>query len=66
MFSHDGRYVISYNGEVYNFKELKQQLNDKGASLKTTSDTEVILAIICRTGRELFQKFQWNVFFSYL
>ncbi|HWH62750.1 MAG TPA: hypothetical protein VNS50_05730, partial [Ginsengibacter sp.] len=45
MFSSDGRYVISYNGEVYNFNELKLQLKNKGASLKTTSDTEVILEL---------------------
>ena len=43
MFSSDGRYCIVFNGEVYNFDELKQHLYDKGASLKTTSDTEVIL-----------------------
>ena len=38
MFSANGRYVIVYNGEVYNFKDIKEKLSDKGASLKTTSD----------------------------
>ena len=45
MHSADGRYCIVFNGEVYNFKELKNQLIDKGASLKTSSDTEVILEL---------------------
>ncbi len=56
MFSHDGRYVIVYNGEVYNFKELKQLLNDKGASLKTTSDTEVILELFAMLGVQSFKE----------
>ena len=57
MFSSDGRYIISYNGEVYNFKELKHQLNDKGASLKTTSDTEVILELFAEQGTSCFKNF---------
>ena len=55
MFSADGRYVITYNGEVYNFKELKEQLRDKGASLKTTSDTEVILQLFAERGESCFK-----------
>jgi asparagine synthase (glutamine-hydrolysing) len=55
MFSHDGRYVIVFNGEVYNFKELRQQLNDKGSSLTTTSDTEVILQLFAEQGVRSFK-----------
>ncbi|MGH2649078.1 MAG: asparagine synthase (glutamine-hydrolyzing) [Ginsengibacter sp.] len=55
MFSSGGRYIISYNGEVYNFKELKNQLNDKGASLKTTSDTEVIVELFAEQGTGCFK-----------
>lgn len=44
MPSRDGNMVISYNGEIYNFPELKQQLLSEGASFNTHSDTEVILA----------------------
>jgi asparagine synthase (glutamine-hydrolysing) len=54
MFSSDGRYCIVFNGEVYNFNELKQQLADKGASLKTTSDTEVILELFAQKGPTCF------------
>jgi asparagine synthase (glutamine-hydrolysing) len=44
MVSTSGRYVIAYNGEVYNFKELRAELEQKGASFKTDTDTEVLLA----------------------
>ncbi|MBC7888524.1 MAG: asparagine synthase (glutamine-hydrolyzing) [Ferruginibacter sp.] len=54
MFSADGRYCIVFNGEVYNFKELRQQLSDKGALLKTTSDTEVILQLFAEQGNACF------------
>ena len=54
MLSVDGRYCIVFNGEVYNFNELKQQLKDKGVSLKTTSDTEVILELFAQQGTSCF------------
>ena len=55
MFSANGRYIIVYNGEVYNFKELKEKLSDKGASLKTTSDTEVIIELFAAHGTDSFK-----------
>jgi len=57
MLSSNGRYAIIFNGEVYNFKELKQGLRDKGASLKTTSDTEVILELFAELGVSCFKEF---------
>lgn len=44
MVSNSGRYKLSYNGETYNFKELRADLAGKGANFRGNSDTEVILA----------------------
>src|SRR6266571_925264 len=63
MISADSRYIIVYNGELYNFKELKQKLADKGNSLKTSSDTEVILELFAQYGTSCFHWF--NGMFSF-
>ena len=57
MYSADGRYCIVFNGEIYNFNELKLQLSDRGASLRTTSDTEVILELFAQQGSKCFSSF---------
>lgn len=43
MGSSDGRVWISYNGEIYNFRELRTELQSKGFSFRSQSDTEVII-----------------------
>lgn len=50
MESHCGRYVMVYNGEVYNFKEIAKQLANEGVQLKGGSDTEVVLEAIALWG----------------
>ena len=54
MFSNDGRYCIVYNGEIYNFREIKNELPDY--KFKTSSDTEIILAAYSKWGKDCLQK----------
>ncbi|MBI4059673.1 asparagine synthase (glutamine-hydrolyzing) [Candidatus Giovannonibacteria bacterium] len=43
MSTPDGRYTITYNGELYNFRELRDELEAKGYKFRSRSDTEVLL-----------------------
>jgi asparagine synthase (glutamine-hydrolysing) len=52
MQSADGRYVLIFNGEIYNFIELRGQLEQKGCSFRGHSDTEVMLAALSHMGLE--------------
>lgn len=50
MQTHDGRYVISYNGEVYNYRELRTALKSNGYRFHTGTDTEVVLNAFAHWG----------------
>jgi len=50
MSTPDGRYTISYNGEVYNYRELRQELESQGSVFRSTSDTEVVLLAFAAWG----------------
>ena len=50
MHSASGRYVIAFNGEIYNYRELKQILQEAGVAFRTQTDTEVLLALFEQKG----------------
>jgi asparagine synthase (glutamine-hydrolysing) len=55
MCTADGRFVIAYNGEVYNYLELRNDLAADGCVFQTGTDTEVILALYAQKGPECLQ-----------
>ena len=57
MMTPDGRYVISYNGEVYNFQELRLELESQGIQFRSSTDTEVVLHALAKWGVAALGKF---------
>lgn len=56
MQSASGRYVIAFNGEIYNFQRLRQGLEDDGCVFRTHTDTEVFLTLFEREGIDCVQQ----------
>jgi asparagine synthase (glutamine-hydrolysing) len=50
MLSPDGRYSLTFNGEIYNYKELRPRLESLGHEFRTDTDTEVLLAAFAEWG----------------
>jgi len=57
MSDSSGRFWIAYNGEVYNYLDLKEQLRARGHSFATESDTEVVLVSYVEWGLDAFKRF---------
>jgi len=55
MFSADGTLAIAFNGEIYDFIEMRRKLMDEGFRFNTRSDTEVLLALYQRHGLDFFR-----------
>ncbi|HXZ00901.1 MAG TPA: asparagine synthase (glutamine-hydrolyzing) [Stellaceae bacterium] len=50
MLTADGRYVVSFNGEIYNYADIAERLRQAGVRLRTRSDTEVLIEGFARWG----------------
>jgi asparagine synthase (glutamine-hydrolysing) len=57
MISFNGRFALSYNGECYNYPELRKQLEAQGMRFRSTGDTEVILEVLARDGAAALERF---------
>ena len=57
MFSSDGRLVVCYNGEIYNYREIRECLISKGYEFKSNCDTEVILCAYQEWGIRCVENF---------
>ena len=57
MVSVEGRYLITYNGEVYNFNEIRAELQARGHRFRSRSDTEVVLNAFVEWGVDALNRF---------
>jgi asparagine synthase (glutamine-hydrolysing) len=57
MLTPDGRYALVYNGEVYNFRELRRKLEQEGARFRSSGDTEVVLYALAYWGNQALSRF---------
>ncbi len=64
MTSGCGRYVIVFNGEIYNYRSLREELISEGVHLRTESDTEVILELFAKHGEK--SVFKLNGMFAFV
>lgn len=57
MISADHRWTLSYNGEIYNFRELRTELESDGVRFRSKTDTEVVLNALARWGTKALLRF---------
>src|SRR4030067_3197307 len=57
MATEEGNYIITYNGEVYNFQELRIELESLGHKFRSKTDTEVVLHAYVQWGAECVKRF---------
>lgn len=58
MWDHEKRYCLVYNGEIYNYDDLRSSLIDRGCKFTSTSDTEVLLQGLISEGKDFVGKLQ--------
>jgi asparagine synthase (glutamine-hydrolysing) len=57
MLSKDGRFVLTYNGEIFNYRELREELKRAGHRFNSSGDTEVVLAAYQQWGPSCLSRF---------
>lgn len=57
MVVEDGRFALVFNGEVYNFRELRAELEQRGVAFQTSGDTEVVLRALIQWGKAALDRF---------
>ncbi|UII23289.1 asparagine synthase (glutamine-hydrolyzing) [Fulvivirga ligni] len=63
MYDASGRYVIIFNGEIFNYRELREELINTGVQFKSNTDTEVLLQLFIKKGKDCLS--QLNGFFAF-
>lgn len=64
MSAQDGQVVVSFNGEVFNYLELRRELEERGRRFRTTSDTEVLLQLYEEFGPDCVQRLNGDFAFA--
>ena len=57
MYSKDGKWIVIFNGCIYNFKELREELIEEGHTFQSETDTEVIVEGLSAYGSSYFERF---------
>lgn len=65
MQSADGRYVIVFNGEIYNYQSLRSELQQHGHAFRTSSDTEVLMVALIQWGRAALKRLRGMFAFAF-
>ena len=65
MVSDDGRYILIYNGEMYNFRELREELKKLGRKIESSGDTEVLFEALSFWGIEAIKRFNGMFAFAF-
>jgi asparagine synthase (glutamine-hydrolysing) len=58
MLTRDGRFVLVFNGEIFNYKEIADDLKNEGFYPRSTGDTEIVLGAIVQWGKQALERFQ--------
>src|SRR3954462_10925879 len=56
MLSDDGQLAITYNGEIYNYQQLREELRQLGHTFRSDSDTEVLLKLYMQYGEQMLPR----------